>query len=1534
MTETIETKAAGALRRCVAVVMALIPAGAAYCDGIWKTSLQEGVYDDPASWVGDVFPGAGTNAYLDSYGDAVYAYPSYTIRFTNEVSDMCRTYVRGLRNGQTVVFEQNDGAGWFKGAESFSDENYKWGFALTQNSGQTGDNLSIHPAVFPALGPCFYMTGGRLSYTRDDEAGNTIAFGKGTWNWYDPKGHVTSNTMYVGYANNKQAELGPLLFTVGDGASLRGYNLKVASKSMEITGGEHHLENELAVGNLKGLSATLDVSGGSLYARSIRVGTVIGTNHAATDTNLATMRLSGTAQVEAGGPFSVCYGVNAAAKVELADESTLTVNSTTEIGSGSGHSRSGILATLVITNDATFATKKSVLIGNTIEALVEVAGSGKIVHSANNAFSVGLYREGTLRMKDDATAVFSSPLSIAPNGKNGGGTIDLRGNSSVSFVTVAEGSGGNGYNITVGSADMTYPKACTLCLRDNAKLMTMNDTYLYLQGTNTLVELSGGAATFRNIYAYGGEGGDCRMRVTGGTHWFLGSALYFARGCAANGTTVYNGRTMVYEQTGGEVTLSDSGVMKFAAYRKSTSVGRCELKGGVVKGKIVGGDGSAVNGGSGRAELFADGCTVETLFAAGQAYIAGFDEAVLGEKGLTFKSTVGASDPRADIKQAFTDDDGVTGRFIKTGDGVARFFTSSLHGVTEIAGGTAYFMEGLGRFGRQVTVTNGATLDVAESISAEKLSLGSSSGTAGTLKLADGVVVTLTGDDPFAAPFGYLDYAPASTPGTYTVFRLTGEADLGAFKFVVLKQATDELRYSFKFASDGTDTLVQLVTYDGQGVSPIVWNGSDGDFLSSANWGGSLPDMTNSVTFPSSSAVKEIAIDGEASIDGIVVEGGDYTFAGTGPVNLFNISVQSGMTAFSVPFVGAGCVLLDVAQGSRLDISGAISGAFSARKTGDGFLGVNTGSMSANVDWALDGGLSVFGLPEMLGAGSGSVQIGQAALSFAGAGEAAYRIVAAAGADNSARIDAQADVTLAGGLDAESGGVLKTGAGKLTVLYPEGEFTLSKDDLGLGRNAGPGNSSSNLPPLSADGVVTSSVALAGFTVREGTVRLEGAGPDKTTVVQDYATLVGAKYENDVADAVLEIANLTFDNSGTDYRRPQIGLRVSGEFVRPTIRVSDNARFNVQGLLLGSEGGVSDWYPTFEISNATCKIGSSLYMGQDGKTHRICHPTVRIFDGADVSITAGSTSLGISMSECANILIDGGVLRTSAECGGLIYTLTSSGGVTVRNGGELRVSGVKSTSYLYGPSTNCLITLDNGVLEFLSSREDVVKGPQRRYVVLGEGGGTVRVGEGLRYVTHTPIRGDGVFTKSGAGEFVIGEGQRLGADGDAGDDTVTASGLATAAWTNRTVVAEGTLTFEEKDSLPGRAFEIAKGAVLDLDGYDGVLSSVSGGGTVSNAAPASVRIFASATSTDPSAAPLLDVSAPGRVLVDFGFDRTQAPEFSDDPVAVARLGDGVAFDPAAWRARNCGHRTSATFSCIDGVVYAVPCPAPGLTIIYR
>ena len=283
-------------------------------DARWSTSVNDGIYTNDANWTTASSPyaasgfsrGPSETVFFDLQNVGPNASGEIRVAFEGNVTDYNRLCVRDVKRDVPLVFAVTNGASWYKGPGSMYNT---YGFNLSQDTGQTGDNLSIRPASNNTTEPCFLITNALLSYTVNSTTGNRIRFSKGLWNWYDPSGDAAAspnNTMYVGYGDDGGAmPYDGLRFDVDADATLRGRSLKVAQHTMSIAGGDHTLFGELHIGLLKsGKDSMLSISGGTLgVTNSVYIGAKATSNRLSGNNYVHTLALSGTARMEVAGEY-------------------------------------------------------------------------------------------------------------------------------------------------------------------------------------------------------------------------------------------------------------------------------------------------------------------------------------------------------------------------------------------------------------------------------------------------------------------------------------------------------------------------------------------------------------------------------------------------------------------------------------------------------------------------------------------------------------------------------------------------------------------------------------------------------------------------------------------------------------------------------------------------------------------------------------------------------------------------------------------------------------------------------------------------------------------------------------------------------------------------------------------------------------------------------------------------------------------------------------------------------------------------------
>jgi len=190
-----------------------------------------------------------------------------------------------------------------------------------------------------------------------------------------------------------------------------------------------------------------------------------------------------------------------------------------------------------------------------------------------------------------------------------------------------------------------------------------------------------------------------------------------------------------------------------------------------------------------------------------------------------------------------------------------------------------------------------------------------------------------------------------------------------------------------------------------------------------------------------------------------------------------------------------------------------------------------------------------------------------------------------------------------------------------------------------------------------------------------------------------------------------------------------------------------------------------------------------------------------------ALTVGGNNLSTTVS---GVIQDGGV---NGGTGGSLTkvgmgTLTLTGANTYRGGTNLN-GGILAV-IIDGNLGTGPLSFNGGTLEALAAGEGIVSS---KAITLNAGGGTFLADAGTASTLSGAITGIGAWTKTGPG-------------------TLTLSGAST--YTGATTVSAGVLQAGSVGAFSARsAFTVNTGAVLDLNGFNNTVGSLSGSGLVSN-----------------------------------------------------------------------------------------------------
>ena len=789
--------------------------------------------------------------------------------------------------------------------------------------------------------------------------------------------------------------------------------------------------------------------------------------------------------------------------------------------------------------------------------------------------------------------------------------------------------------------------------------------------------------------------------------------------------------------------------------------------------------------------------------------------------------------------------------FVKTGAGALTVRRASSHPRTRVERGALVFGAGVDRFGRVLDVAPAAQLVLADASAAI---------------VADEVVFTDT--LAIQLPEGYeLDQAhPVLVLGT----ALTA-AQLAK---VVVANPAEGRAYAFTTSEDGKTVSV---TVSAATAGVLTWTGANGNTWQDAgNWTpAGVPTHNDTATVASGAA---IALDGLASV-------GTLDVTATAPVTV------SGADALQV--VGG----VAVAPGGALTLAAPVraAGGATVKKTGAGeatLSGANDATMTGN--WSLEGGVTTFASAAALGVDT--VDAGALALSnctFRYTGEAATvtRPWALTGAFP-AVFDIVGDLTFADfriALKQGDNGIVKTGAGVLTLEVPAGTTTLSSwKESPRKSNVDP---SGHFAP--SHGEVASWNGLGQLSVLEGRLLIQGRGKAQTTVKQEHHGAIGGGNWAAAAKPELYLKDVTMIQGSGNGFHLQVDQQVRAGCPASSL-VLDNADLTCNGLNLGYNkvnGNADEIHPSLAITNGTLNIGWNMSIPADVAG---ISPIVRVGPGGAIRRATSTVAGGVTFARKIDARFeDGGQLEVGAPQS-LWLSSTANGELAFTRGGGMKVNRVVCKT-----DRDVAFAFDGGCAEFtlnggISSADD----PDKVCFRADAGGGELKVGAGVTHALAMPLRGEGAFTKTGAGTLIL-----------TNDLTYTVSD-------NQPVHTDkGTCTLKVANAGGVR---VAEGTLFCVAGTTDASARFSGTGTLGGTFGESFTLAVDREAADG----LTLAGAPRTVVADFGYTE-EDPAPNGGSAVVAKVPDADLFGATAWKAQNLGPGKVATFvrNAETGVVTA-------------
>ena len=1490
----------------LAAVLGLLAAGGAIGGEVaWAPQNGSTDISAPDNWGGNLPAAGDVKSFAGSAaaGDYTVTIPSATVEEPYRDKAGLRINVN---NGQKVTFDAT-GTSWLQ----MTDAGAEWygNMVLRAIAGDHMFNIEGVNVNSDRDNFGFTLTDGKISFRRDDANGSQLVFESGYFNnAFLPDGTTSPHSTVLFHSGSAPANSKVVLG--GGEATLRYVAIrgKSAGSELLVTNGSHHVYGGLVINTAHntdiGIDSTLHVSGGTLTVEdnSVWLGRDSG------DKGVLKVDGDGTFVVGSGADtFYFPDGATHTGFLSVGGHGTWTHNGAKNIHVG----QNGGTADILVEDDG----------------LLQTTGSGTFIFASANG------SHASMTLKDRARVKFAKATMVKDvnAGMTRTGVLTLGDDSLLEIVHSGQWANKDGSDFTLnmsGNAEIRAQQDNSRWIQfgnNNAAKITLNlagGTIGGIDGGDLVhFQLRGGpqsAYTFSGVtlntenFAVEGKsdtsapdawtvarqtGGVVNIRqhgsgdgldIRGGNGR---NAMYLLEGGVLNvGNMIRVGHNntdssgqwqSVFKQTGGQANISASVNMC-----DSATMAEFVLRGGRTRLYTIRGwkQSKAYNADGAWATALFDGGTIEP-WSNGNKVISTMPELRLGAAGLTIDTL--AFDnvlifAKFQNEGAGTGNE-VEGLFVKTGSGTLKAAMSeteglyvdrdirSSHSRTRIDQGTLLLTGAAdAAFGRNITIKGGATLSLegtASTLEVDTLAIGDGPGLA-HVKIDSGDRIVVNDANGLSVSIGVIDASWATANGVYPVFTFKNGADMAEFdSLVVHSDARKDYAWESSVDDVTGDTVVSLVVAD-EGT------------------------LTRTIAY----------------------SGGVAVTNGTGRVSALTAE-ESFSQSGSLPLASAATA--SVAAGETLTLSGPLAGiGTELSKTGSGKLVVNGGNPEFAGSFISQGGTLEIPLASAFGAvplsfplvlGNGTLRYTGGAVSFAAPLE-----MRGAAAAKSVILENDGDMSF-NGVTHVRGTFVKKGAGTLEFDLPAGTFNAGNDavDGDYGVNGG-----TLVFPESGDAPETKA-GLCGFTIAEGTLRVKGAGADKTTFSTHNTSILGTGYDAKAAP-VLEVIDARV-NFGKGSRHGRFMLDYPDGAPVPEVRLT-NAYFYANSAYWGgstspTRGGRG---PLFFLKDSTIWADYNAIIGYAGYSSPEIDADNSGFetDGIQMLITARSLTADFHGTNA--VFGSYNKLVTDDNNAGYITSQDHvTGTLKFRDGARM-----KTTRGLKFANSQLSVVFDGGIFEIVP--HDVEGQRVKTSVWNRSGKGFTTQGAGLELLiadgcTHDfnfPVAGAGGVVKTGAGVFKFvsarSEGEKL--IQHTGGTTVS----------NGTLVVDGSLVADGAGS-----FAVASGATLDLDGSTLAGATLSGAGVVSNG-----TLNATLAYGDGTALPTFS-SVAGFLTVDFG--RTSAnPVDSSTAAAGIVVGRYSGSAPAGLKVKAVntgisGARTTVTFS--DGQIFAKIAPS-GFAVLIR
>ena len=831
--------------------------------------------------------------------------------------------------------------------------------------------------------------------------------------------------------------------------------------------------------------------------------------------------------------------------------------------------------------------------------------------------------------------------------------------------------------------------------------------------------------------------------------------------------------------------------------------------------------------------------------------------ATLGADGLTLDSK--GFDVTLD--QDFTAAGGAaSAAFTKTGFGMLTVTRDSSHPRTVLAQGALAFTNGASRFGNALEVAEGARLvllDASASIAADS--------------------IAFTGDLVVDLPSDY------TLGDAHTVFTLGTALTAEQFAKVTVGNPVMGKNYAFSRSEDGLTVSVTVTSAD---AGAYIWNTGAGAWNVPDNWTPTGVPTHNDAAAVASGAA--IVMDAAGMVGSLAVQA-------TAPVTV---------SGDDTLYVAEG---VSVAAGGSLTVSAPVRNSSMLTKDGSGtftLAGANETTLSG--DWKLMRGVTAFASAAALGADSSSasaITISNCTFRYTGEGTSIMRPLRIAG-EYCAVLDIVGDLTFDDMKisydNTAGGGIVKTGAGTLTLNVPGGTTSLSvRGAAGRGSNL---DVSGTFAP--SNGEVSNWNGVGQFSMLDGKVLVQGQGKSSSIVKQEHhSSLGGSGWSTTVAPELYLKDVSYFAGSGDGYHmRMDTQIKMGCPAAK---LILDNANLTANGLEVGhskQSGNTDTPKTTLAITNGTLDITWQFVAPSSGGME----PMVRIGTGGLLRRATGTAAGGVFFNYNLDVRVEDGGRIEVANPQNLYLSGSAAGDLVLANGGGMKVHRFLAQN----GSTAAAVAFDGGYAQFtLNGGISTAVNPATTCFRADAGGGELVAAAGVSHALAIPLRGSGTFTKTGAGALVF------------------TNDLSVSMVNNLPVYSA--LASSTVKIANGGGLTIAEGTVRCVAGTTDAASRFSGTGTLSGTfGTLTLDVDAGAT----NGLTFADLTA-AQVVADFG-------RAGEDPVptggsaVVAKIGAGASFGDMAWKAVNLGKDRVAGFLCDANGVVTAHFRSTGLAIYIR